>query len=197
MEPTWLVVGLGNPGTEYTATRHNIGYMVLDESARRWTASHKQKKYRSRIAESRSFAAHLVFLWPRTYMNRSGVAVAKAMADLDLSPSQLLIIHDDIDLELGRLKVKQGGGTAGHQGLVSIQQWLQDSGFVRVRVGIGRPDDGQEVTEFVLSPFEQEEIQEIETSIQKAADAVDMIVRKGPVAAMNEFNRSEPLSPEV
>ncbi len=185
--PSWLVVGLGNPGSEYSGTRHNIGFVVLDELARRLGGGKKKGRYQSRLL----LAGGLLLQWPRTYMNLSGQAVSSAMKAYGLSVDRLIVVHDDLDVSLGRIKVKRGGGAAGHKGVSSIIAETGSNAFVRVRCGIGRPPPGKDVADFVLSRFLPDDHDLIEEMVQRAADAVGEIVDRGVDAAMNRFNRTE------
>ena len=179
-----LVVGLGNPGREYRDTRHNIGFMVVDELARRWKATGWREKFGGEIAQTQD----IVMLRPQEYMNVSGQAVQRTQAFYKIEPQQTIVLHDEIDLPFGKLRVKVGGGHGGHNGLRSIIQMTGDA-FVRVRCGVGKPDGGKErVTGHVLGGFSKAEQSELPFLIGGAADAVQMVLEKGPLAAMNKVN---------
>jgi PTH1 family peptidyl-tRNA hydrolase len=182
-----LVAGLGNPGREYERTRHNAGWMVLDELARRTDASFRSK-FSGRLAETRLGDHRLALLEPQTYMNESGRSISAAARFFKVSPEDLLVVHDDVDLEPGRLQARQGGGLAGHNGLRSIAQALGSQDFQRLRIGIGRPGRGDRrpVADYVLSPFEDEV--DVAALISRAADAVEELVREGLEAAQTRFN---------
>ena len=182
-----LVAGLGNPGREYERTRHNVGWMVVDELARRTDASFRSK-FSGRLAEARLEDARLALLKPETYMNESGRSIAAALRFFKLTAEDLLVVHDDVDLEPGRLQARLGGGLAGHNGLRSIAQALGSQDFVRLRIGVGRPGRGDRrpVADYVLSPFEDEV--DVDALINRAADAVETIVRDGLEAAQTRFN---------
>jgi len=180
----WLVVGLGNPGEEYERTRHNIGFMVADELARRWKAPGWREKFGGEIAQTQD----IVVLRPQEYMNVSGQAVQRTQAFYKIEPSHTIVVHDEIDLPFGKLRVKVGGGHGGHNGLRSIIQMSGDA-FVRVRCGVGKPDGGKErVTGHVLGGFSKAEQNELPFLIGGAADAVQMVLDKGATAAMNKVN---------
>ena len=180
----WLVVGLGNPGEEYEHTRHNIGFMVADELARRWKAPGWREKFGGEIAQTQD----IVVLRPQEYMNVSGQAVQRTQAFYKIEPSHTIVVHDEIDLPFGKLRVKVGGGHGGHNGLRSIIQMSGDA-FVRVRCGVGKPDGGKErVTGHVLGGFSKAEQNELPFLIGGAADAVQMVLDKGATAAMNKVN---------
>jgi PTH1 family peptidyl-tRNA hydrolase len=180
----WLLVGLGNPGREYAETRHNIGFMVADELARRWRASGWRNKFGGEIALEKE----VVMLKPQEYMNVSGAAVQRTAAFYKISVGEVIVVHDDIDLEFGRLKVKVAGGHGGHNGLRSITEQM-GADFIRVRCGVGKPIGGKDrVTGHVLGGFSKSESQELPFLVGGAADAVELILQKGTTAAMNQVN---------
>lgn len=182
-----VVVGLGNPGKEYAETRHNVGFLVVEELARRWNVSFGKERRGSRTARAHIGAEAVLLMQPQTYMNCSGDAVARLDADLRPTPSDLIAVHDELDLPLGRVAVKRGGGVGGHRGLASLVSW-GDSEFVRVRVGIGRPPAGQDASAYVLRAFRTEERGSIDESVRCAANAVESILLDGLERAMNKFN---------
>jgi PTH1 family peptidyl-tRNA hydrolase len=171
-----VVVGLGNPGRSYERTRHNVGYLVADELARRHAGSWRKRK-KAEAAPITLGLAEATLLKPTTFMNNSGSAVS------DYGPKDLVVIHDDLDLEAGTVRVKAGGGAGGHNGLRSIIGRLGND-FVRVRIGIGRPPPGVGVTDYVLSRMDSS----VRDAIPTAADAVEFVLEHGPEAAMNRFN---------
>src|SRR5262245_61690567 len=182
-----LVAGLGNPGREYERHRHNIGHMVADELARRHGASWRGK-FSGRLAEMRLDDRRLALLEPETFMNDSGRSVGAAVRFFKVDPDSLLVVHDEVDLEPGRLQARRGGGLAGHNGLRSIAQALGTQDFLRLRIGVGRPGRGdpREVSDYVLSSFDPEE--DVEALVRRAADAVETIARDGLEAAQQRFN---------
>jgi PTH1 family peptidyl-tRNA hydrolase len=181
-----LVAGLGNPGREYERTRHNVGWMVVDELARRHEGSFRSK-FSGQLAEVRDDERRLALLKPETYMNISGRSVGAASRFFKADPVSLLVVHDDVDLEQGRLQVRLGGGLAGHNGLRSIADALGTQDFLRLRIGVGRPArDRRPVADYVLSPFEPEI--DVEELISRAADAVEAIAREGLEPAQQRFN---------
>jgi PTH1 family peptidyl-tRNA hydrolase len=182
-----LVAGLGNPGREYERTRHNVGWLVLDELARRNGGSWRSK-FSGSLAEIRLDAARLALLKPEIYMNESGRSVAAAARFFKVPAESLLVVHDDVDLEPGRLQARRGGGLAGHNGLRSLAQHLGTQDFLRLRIGVGRPGRGdpRPVKDWVLSPFSPEEDAEALTA--RSADAVETIVREGLEGAQQRFN---------
>ena len=182
-----LVAGLGNPGREYERTRHNLGWLVLDELARRHSGSWRSK-FSGSFAEVRLGDLRLGLLKPETYMNESGRAVGEAARFYKVEPEGLLVVHDDVDLEPGRLQARAGGGLAGHNGLRSLAQHLGSQEFDRLRIGVGRPGrgDARSVSDWVLSGFAPED--DVEALIAKAADAVETISAEGLEAAQAHFN---------
>jgi len=182
-----LVAGLGNPGREYEDTRHNAGWMVVDELARRTDASFRSK-FSGRLAEPRLGEHRLALVKPETYMNESGRSIAAALRFFKLGPDDLLVVHDDVDLDPGRLQARSGGGLAGHNGLRSIAQAIGSQDFLRLRIGVGRPGRGDRrpVADYVLSPFEDEV--DVDAVIRRATDAVETIVADGLDAAQARFN---------
>jgi PTH1 family peptidyl-tRNA hydrolase len=182
-----LVAGLGNPGPEYARDRHNVGWMVVDELARRHGGSFKGK-FRGRIADVRLDGARLALLKPETYMNESGASIQSAAAFYKLPPSQVLVVHDDVDLATARLQARLGGGLAGHNGLRSIAGRLGSSDFLRLRIGVGRPGRGdpRPVADYVLSPFAPED--DVDAIVGRAADAVERLVADGLDETQRRFN---------
>ena len=182
-----LVAGLGNPGREYERTRHNVGWMVVDELARRRNGSFRSK-FSGQLAEVRDEDRRLALLKPETYMNVSGQSVGAAARFFKVAPGSLLVVHDDVDLDPGRLQIRVGGGLAGHNGLRSIASTLGTQDFLRLRIGVGRPGRGDRrpVADYVLSEF-QPEI-DVDALVALAADAVEAIAREGPEPAQQRFN---------
>lgn len=182
-----LVAGLGNPGREYERTRHNLGWMVADELARRMDASFRSK-FSGQLAEGRLGEHRIALLKPETYMNESGRSIGAAARFFKVPPSSLLIVHDDVDLEEGRLQARAGGGLAGHNGLRSIGQELGTQDFLRLRIGVGRPERGERrpVSDYVLSPFDPET--DVDALVARAADAVEVLVGEGLEQAQSRFN---------
>jgi peptidyl-tRNA hydrolase, PTH1 family len=182
-----LVVGLGNPGREHEGDRHNVGWMVVDELARR-TDARWRGKFSGRLAEVRLDGLRLALLKPETFMNDSGRSVAAAARFFKVEPEAILVVHDDVDLEPGRLQARAGGGLAGHNGLRSLAQALGTQDFLRLRIGVGRPGRGdpRSVADYVLSPFDAEE--DAEALVSRSADAVETLARSGVEATQQRFN---------
>jgi PTH1 family peptidyl-tRNA hydrolase len=182
-----LVAGLGNPGPEHARDRHNVGWMVVDELARRHQGSFKGK-FRGRLADVRVGSAKLALLKPETYMNESGAAIQAAASFYKLPPEQVVVVHDDVDLETARLQTRLGGGLAGHNGLRSIAQRLGSQDFLRLRIGVGRPGRGdpRPVADYVLSGFTPED--DAEAIVGRATDAVECLVAEGLEETQRRFN---------
>ena len=182
-----LVAGLGNPGPRHERDRHNVGWMVVDELGRRRDTSFKAK-FNGRIGEARLDRSRVALLKPETYMNESGRSISAASRYYKVDPANVLVVHDDVDLELGRLQARAGGGLAGHNGLRSIAQALGTPDFLRLRIGVGRPGRGdpRDVADFVLAPFEPHE--DREGIVLRAADAVEALVLEGLDEAQRRFN---------
>jgi PTH1 family peptidyl-tRNA hydrolase len=182
-----LVAGLGNPGREYERTRHNVGWLVIDELARRHGGSFRSK-FSGRLAETRVEDLRLALLKPETYMNESGRSLGAAARFFKVDPASLLVVHDDVDLEPGRLQARLGGGLAGHNGLRSIAQALGSQDFLRLRIGVGRPGRGdrRDVADYVLSPFEPNE--DADALVARSADAVETLARDGLERAQSRYN---------
>ncbi len=182
-----LVVGLGNPGLEHERDRHNVGWMVVDELARR-TDARWRGKFSGQLAEVRLDGLRLALLKPETFMNDSGRSVAAAARFFKVEPEAMLVVHDDVDLEPGRLQARAGGGLAGHNGLRSLAQALGTQDFLRLRIGVGRPGRGdpRSVADYVLSPFDAE--QDAESLVSRSADAVETLARDGVEATQQRFN---------
>jgi PTH1 family peptidyl-tRNA hydrolase len=183
-----LVVGLGNPGREYASNRHNAGAMVADELARRHGGSWRSK-FSGQVAEIRLDGHKVALLKPETFMNESGRAVGAAARFYKLEPREVLIVHDEGDFDLGRLELKLGGGLAGHNGLRSIAQHLKSQDFLRLRIGVGRPERGdpRPLADYVLSDFEPHD--DAETLIARAADAVEQLDADGLEQTQRVVNR--------
>jgi PTH1 family peptidyl-tRNA hydrolase len=182
-----LIAGLGNPGREYAATRHNAGWMVVDELARRHGGSWRSK-FSGQLAEIRLDGSRLALVKPETYMNESGKSIAAAARFFKVPVETVLVVHDDVDLDEGRLQARLGGGLAGHNGLRSIAQALGSQEFLRLRIGVGRPGRGdrRSVADYVLAPFAPET--DVDALVGRSTDAVETIVREGLVAAQQRFN---------
>lgn len=193
MTATWVVVGLGNPGREYERTRHNIGYLVVEELAGRLGASFaRHRRAHADTAEAHAFVGtpdhcRVVLVKSRTYMNESGGPV-KAVLDFTKA-TQLVVVHDEIDIPLGALRIKSGGGDNGHNGLKSIRKSLGTGDYYRVRVGVDRPTGRQDPADYVLSDFRAAERTEVALMVGESADAIEFLMRNGLDATQARFNR--------
>lgn len=184
----YLIVGLGNPGTEYRLTRHNFGFMVLDALAEHWNAKLKRIKFRAIIAEDRFDGKKLVLAKPLTYMNESGRSVAPLLRYFKVPVENMLVIHDDLDLPLGTLRIRPTGSTAGQRGMESITKMIGTQDFPRMRLGINRPPGQMDPKDYVLKNFlpNEEELKKI--VIQQAIEAIECYLSDGLTAAMNRYN---------
>lgn len=186
-----LVVGLGNPGNEYTRTRHNIGFMVVEELARRNQVGLKKMFFvPARQAKCRIGEVEARLLEPLTYMNRSGRAVYSAMKKWRVAPADTIIIYDDVDLDFGGIRVRAKGSGGSHNGMKSVLEWLETKDFPRVRVGIGPKPTGMDMVDFVLGGFSDDESLRLEKVVECAADAVESIFSNGTERTMGTFNPS-------
>ena len=188
-----LVVGLGNPGDEYARTRHNVGAEVVELLARRHGARlKKNRKERALVDDVRVDGKQLALAIPMTYMNDSGIAVLPIAKRYGVEPERIVVVHDELDLPPATLRVKEGGGLAGHNGLRSIKQHLHSDAFLRVRIGVGKPPSKERGADHVLSRVSKREREEMAVTLEEAADAVECILREGVGAAMNRYNSRNP-----
>lgn len=184
----YCIVGLGNPGEEYARTRHNVGFRVVEELANSKDTHIRRPEYRALTATVMLGRTEVLVMKPQTYMNRSGESVAAALADKGLAPSDLLVIYDDVDLPLGRVRMRRGGGSGGHNGVQSIIDAVGDATFARLRLGVGRPDANTDLIEHVLSEFASDESAGVAMAIKRGARAVEVFVAEGLTSAMQKFN---------
>ena len=183
-----LVVGLGNPGDEYSRTKHNVGAEVVELLATRHGARLRKGKERSRVDEVHIGGRRVALAIPLTFMNDSGEAVRLLVRRYGVTPEQLVVVHDELDLPVAALRVKSGGGLAGHNGLRSITSHLHSDAFQRIRIGVGKPNSKEQGADHVLSRFPKRERAEVDVTIQEAADAVETIATQGIEVAMNRYN---------
>lgn len=190
MTDTWLIVGLGNPGAEYSGNRHNVGQMVLDELAARMGGSFKSHKARAQVLEGRLGIGgpRVVLAKPMTYMNVSGGPVSGLARFYDIEPDHVVVVHDEIDIPFNSVKIKVGGGEGGHNGLRDISKALATKDYYRVRVGVGRPPGRMETADYVLRDFGAQEKKELPFLLDEAADAVELLLREGLLAAQQKFH---------
>jgi PTH1 family peptidyl-tRNA hydrolase len=192
-----LIVGLGNPGKEYSANRHNVGFHCLNYLAKANHISFDKKQGKARIGAGVIAANEVVLAKPQTYMNLSGQAVAPLMQRYYLALDDLMVIHDDMDLPLGKIRIRKASSAGGHNGAKSIIASLGSQDFVRIRVGIGRPElpgesKGRDVVDYVLGDFDRDEMKLLENTIPRVAEAVVCLLTEGLEAAMNKFNTQPP-----
>jgi peptidyl-tRNA hydrolase, PTH1 family len=191
---SWLVVGLGNPGPAFASHRHNVGYRVADELARRFSVRFRTLRgCRAEVAEGRlgppgGEAPRLLLAKSRTFMNETGWAVTRLLSYYKLEPAQMIVVHDELDIEPGQLRVKFGGGDNGHNGLRSIRKSLGNGDFFRVRIGVGRPPGRQDPADYLLSNIPASAREAIEVEIRRAADAVESLVLVGLDKTQSAFN---------
>lgn len=184
-------VGLGNPETKYLKTRHNVGYRVIDFFLEKFEELFHLKTRHGKLWEVSIHGERIVMIKPTTYMNLSGRAVRWVLKEEGLDPETMVVFHDDMDLDLGRIKIKWKGGDAGHKGIRSIISYLQTDAFFRVRIGIGRPPENREASEYVLSPFTQQEKKTINDAMARIAEGVEIWSEKGTINALNYLNRRD------
>jgi PTH1 family peptidyl-tRNA hydrolase len=183
----WVIASLGNPGRRYSRTRHNIGFMVVEEIAHRHKIDFKDKKEGYRIGKGILEKHDTLLIEPLLYMNISGPVIKIILRKFNILPENLIVIHDDLDMETGKLKIRRTGSSGGHKGVESIIQSLGSKDFIRLKIGLGR-EDGVSAEDYVLSKFRRHEITSIKASIQKARDAICSIISEGVDKAMNKFN---------
>jgi PTH1 family peptidyl-tRNA hydrolase len=186
-----LVAGLGNPGKDYSFSRHNIGFMAVDELADRLGAKINKRGFRSLHGEALVQGKKLILLKPQTYMNLSGQAVSNTAGFFKIPAKDIIVVYDEMDLALGGIRIRVGGGSAGHKGIESIIMNLGNPNFIRVRIGIGKPVQKSKAVNHVLSGFKEGEKEAIKNVLTKAADAILEIILNGVESAMNKFNRRE------
>jgi len=185
----WLVVGLGNPGSQYQGNRHNVGFMVVDELLRRGRAPAPRAKFGAEVSEATLGQAKALFCKPMEFMNVSGQSVVRVSQFWKVEPQETVVVYDELDLPFGQLKLGTGGGHGGHNGVRSMISCWGTPDFARVRVGIGRPPAGQDPAGYLLSDFNRDERSRLPEIIAEAADAVETVVGPGLATAMNKFNQ--------
>ena len=188
----WLIVGLGNPGEEYAKTRHNIGFQVANELARRYDLDFGKKIARSRVAEGQIAGQRVALAKPFTYMNVIGQAVVSLSQWYKIAPAdELLVIYDELDLPFGTLRLRERGSAGTHNGMKSVVGQLGSQVFPRLRIGIGQGPPGRDAASYVLGRFTREEQEQVPEIIARAADAAEVVLREGLIVAMNRFNAPE------
>ena len=185
-----VIVGLGNPGRRYRDTRHNVGFVTIDEVARRRACEFETFSSTSMVAKLSIEGERVLFVKPLTFMNLSGQSVGEVIRYYRVAPSNLLVVTDDVNLPLGRVRVRERGGSGGHNGLLSIIESLGTEEFPRLRIGVSRGAEDRDLADYVLARFESDEQVAVKSTVDRAADAVEMFVFEGIEQAMNEFNRN-------
>lgn len=183
-----LIVGLGNPGAKYEKTRHNLGFKVVDLLAERWSFGHYDSRFNGEVGNGNAHGQRILLLKPQTFMNLSGASVAAVASYQKIAPKDIWVIHDDLDLPLGRMRIRTGGSSGGHNGVASVIERLGSPDFTRFRLGIGRPTTPVPVEDYVVQPFGPEERQPAQEIVIKAADAVEAALKEGLTHAMNVHN---------
>ena len=186
-----LVVGLGNPGERYKYTRHNVGFMVIDKILAGFKSAKMEEECLSHVYRIRVMGRSVMLAKPQTYMNNSGLAVVNFLEEYDIKPSEMLVIYDDLDLPLGVTRLRLKGSSGGHRGMESIIKELKTEEFPRLRIGIGRPKEKKDITEYVLSPFSPEEEVLLRAVLEKAKECVLRILEVSPEYAMEFCNRQD------
>lgn len=183
-----MVAGLGNPGEKYSRTRHNIGFLVIEELARRYSMPLKQSRFDADFSKGRISDRAVVLVKPLSYMNRSGIPIQRLSSFFKINSSELIVIHDDLDLEFGRIRIAANRGHGGHNGIRSIVEAFGSRDFIRIRIGVGRPSSQEGVVGHVLGMFSPEEFNALDALVDKCADACLVILDKGVIRAMDLYN---------
>jgi PTH1 family peptidyl-tRNA hydrolase len=186
-----FVAGLGNPGSKYEGTRHNAGFLVVDELVRRWGASLSSDRFGNHAASALVRDSKVHFAKPQKFMNRSGAPLRGLVDYYGGAVEDLVVVHDEVDLAFGTMKIKQSGGHGGHNGLRDIHKHMGSNAYLRVRVGVGRPPEGWETADYVLGRWSGEQKESLDDVVSRAADAVEVLIEQGIEAAMNQFHFRE------
>lgn len=187
---TKLIIGLGNPGSEYKNNRHNVGFIIIDKLAENFNVSFDNNKKKSLYARGKAENIEYVLLKPQTFMNLSGESAVYASKFFNVKTENIIVIYDDMDIPFGTFKIKKGGSSGGHNGIKSMISHLQSDNFIRIRIGIGRPSYGKKVNDYVLSNFSKKETDELNTSfLNDVIDAVKIVLFESPAAAQNKYNK--------
>ncbi|MGD8822837.1 MAG: aminoacyl-tRNA hydrolase [Anaerolineales bacterium] len=187
----FLLAGLGNYGREYLRNRHNVGFMLVDELARRHSVTFSRQQSKALITDFHLDGHHVYMIKPQTYMNRSGQAVSSILNFYKISLDHLIVAYDDLDLPVGTIRIRPHGGTAGHRGMESIKSHLQSQAFPRLRIGIGRPPGRMDPAAYVLQDFKELDLEIIEITLSRAADCAERIILEGIAEAMNQCNAAD------
>ncbi len=191
MRPVKVIVGLGNPGKKYEKTRHNLGFLVVDRLAEKNGVAVTRTKYEALVGEWNRDGEKDLLVKPQTYMNRSGATLHSLLRYLPVEADDFIVIHDDLDLPFGRIRIRRQGSAGGNRGMLSVLEALGDSAFVRLRIGIGRPPPAVDPADFVLQKFSPDEAGRLNDVVSRAVEAVQCLLDEGPHRAMEKFNRSE------
>lgn len=191
----WLVVGLGNPGDEYEATRHNAGFMLVDRLARAWGVELRGRLFKARTGLARRGGEEVLLVEPKTFMNRSGAAVRAALEGKALGPDRLVVAYDDLDIPLGEIRVRKSGRPGTHKGMISVAAEVRTDAFARVRVGIGPLPAGRDAADYVLEPFRKAERADLERGLEQAVEALEMVLDGQIEKAMTRFNKKVAAGP--
>ena len=189
--PTNLIVGLGNPGSTYEGTRHNLGFMVCERLADIGTGRWRPARYRAEVWTGQLDGLAIALLKPQTFVNESGPAVRAALKTFGVDPSSLIVVHDDLDLAFARIRVRPGGGSGGHNGMRSIIRSLGTDAVIRVKIGLGRPPAGVDPADYVLAPFDPTERRDANAVTDRAVDAVRALLTSNVDSAMQKFNATD------
>ncbi len=184
----WLIAGLGNPGLKYRLTRHNLGFLAIDYISEKWGIGLSQKSHQAIWGQGQLGKAPVILLKPQTFMNRSGLSIKSLMTFLGIDLCYLIVIHDDMDLPPGRIRIRDHGGSGGHKGIISVIEHLNTEKFLRIRIGIGRPDPGINPVDYVLDKCSLSEMEELSPVIEKMDKIIETIIIDGPSTAKNIFN---------
>jgi PTH1 family peptidyl-tRNA hydrolase len=185
----WVVAGLGNPGGDYARSRHNVGFMTLDRLAESKKVQISRRRFAGATAETELAGHRAILVRPETFYNASGECVAALLGYFKVAPAKLIVVHDDLDLEVHRLRIKRGGGDAGNRGVRSIAEALGTNDFIRVRIGLGRPVADDDPRDYVLRPMRAEELADFAPALARAAEAVEAIISEGLERAMGRYNQ--------
>ena len=185
----WVVAGLGNPGEQYSRARHNAGFMTIDRIAKAKDAASSRRRFKGVTAEVGLAGKPAILVKPQTFYNLSGECISALLGYFKIDPAHLIVVHDELDLEAGRLRIKQGGGDAGNRGVRSIAESLGTTDFIRVRIGIGRPPENEADKDYLLRPMTAAERQALTATVERAASAVEAIAEHGLEVAMNRYNQ--------
>ena len=190
----WLVVGLGNPGEDYVATRHNAGFLLVRRIARSRGVELRGRAFKAKTAMVRGGGEGVLLALPQTFMNRSGVSVRDILTGREIPPDRLIVVYDDLDIPLGEIRVRKKGSPGTHKGMISVVDLIRTREFPRIRIGIGPLPEGRDAADYVLEPFGRDERSLLEAALAGAEEALDMILAGGVDRAMTRFNHRNPVS---